>query len=374
MKFRGWILAAVLLTAVFCCGSVQAKAAAWTEENGVWYYLEDSGEKHTGWLSLSGKWYYLEPETGAMVTGWQEIDGEWYYFAGSGRMFTGWQEIGGKWYYFRASGKMQTGWLSLSGSWYYLRESGAMQTGWAQIGGAWYFFAGSGRMQTGWMQSSGKWYYFRASGKMETGWLSLSGSWYYMRTSGAMATGWEQISGNWYYFKDSGKMADDEVLTIGEKRYAFAQGGAWRGEQDPMFFAAYDYAQQFLEPGMTKAQKLRACFDGLADCREKNPWIPHYKGIDWPQRYAEYFYENDAGNCFGFAAAFGYMAKAVGYENVYCCNSGGHGWVEIDGLVYDAEWTRHAEGNYFGRSLSATGGPKYATAITRKAGWQYVKI
>ena len=37
-----------------------------------------------------------------------------------------------------------------------------------------------------------------------------------------------------------------------------------------------------------------------------------------------------AGNCFSYGAAFAYMAKAIGYKNVYCCNSGGHGWAEVD--------------------------------------------
>ena len=234
---------------------------------------------------------------------------------------------------------------------------------------AWHYAESRGE----WKQIDGKWYYYE-NGTALRYWQQIDGKWYHFNAGGAMDTGWRKIGSEWYYFKDSGVMADDECVTVSGKRYAFAAGGAWRGEQNATFFAAYDYAQQFIKPGMTKAQKLRACFDGLSGFNEKNPWIPHYKGYDWPQKYADYFFANDAGNCFGFAAAFGYLAKAVGYENVYCCNSGGHGWVEIDGLVYDAEWTRHASGNYFGRSLSETGGPKYKTAITRTDSWQYVKL
>ncbi len=340
---------------VCLCLPVRAEAAgSWKASGDQWYYRNEDGSYASGWLEIDGAWYYFDEESGAMASGWQEIAGKWYYFGSSGKMRTGWQEISGKWYYFGGNGKMRTGWQ--------------------EIGGKWYYFAASGRMATGWQQISGKWYYLAESGRMMTGWQKIGGRWYHFAAGGAMDTGWRKIGSDWYYFKDSGVMADDECVTVSGKRYAFAAGGAWRGEQNATFFAAYDYAQQFIKPGMTKAQKLRACFDGLSGCKEKNPWIPHYKGYDWPQKYADYFFANDAGNCFGFAAAFGYLAKAVGYENVYCCNSGGHGWVEIDGLVYDAEWTRHASGNYFGRSLSETGGPKYKTAITRTDSWQYVKL
>lgn len=57
--------------------------------------------------------------------------------------------------------------------------------------------------------------------------------------------------------------------------------------------------------------------------------------------YANDMYLRGYGNCFSFASAFAYLAKAIGYENVYCCNSGGHGWAEINGLIYDLEQSKN---------------------------------
>ena len=46
------------------------------------------------------------------------------------------------------------------------------------------------------------------------------------------------------------------------------------------------------------------------------------------------------------------MAKAIGYENVYAISVNGHGWTEINGLVYDAERERHHSGSYYALSYN----------------------
>ena len=45
------------------------------------------------------------------------------------------------------------------------------------------------------------------------------------------------------------------------------------------------------------------------------------------------------GDCFGFGCAFAYLADAVGYTS-YAVSSGGHGWAEVNGRVYDANWAK----------------------------------
>ena len=44
-------------------------------------------------------------------------------------------------------------------------------------------------------------------------------------------------------------------------------------------------------------------------------------------------------DCFGFGCAFAYLANAVGYR-AYAVSSGGHGWAEVDGRVYDPDWAK----------------------------------
>ncbi len=127
---------------------------------------------------------------------------------------------------------------------------------------------------------------------------------------------------------------------------------------------------------MTKEQKLRVCFDYVKRAYpEIKPRIPHYTGMDWPVIYANDMFVRGAGNCCSYAAAFAYMAKAIGYDEVYCCNSGGHGWAEIDGLVYDPEWSKwHHTYNYFALSYNTKTDQDYKGAIGARKPWMRIKI
>lgn len=91
---------------------------------------------------------------------------------------------------------------------------------------------------------------------------------------------------------------------------------------------------------MSPSDKLWTCFEYVMSAYEStgNPRIPHYTEEDWAAVYGyDMFGPTGGGNCFSFAAAFAYLAKACGCEEVYACNSGFHGWAEVDGLVYDPE-------------------------------------
>ena len=84
----------------------------------------------------------------------------------------------------------------------------------------------------------------------------------------------------------------------------------------------------------------------------------------WPALYAnDYFINNGKrGNCFSDACSFAYLAKALGYKNVYACvdtsqtNGSGQCWAEVDGLVYDPLFSE-AKGyyKYFGASYRSYG-------------------
>lgn len=139
--------------------------------------------------------------------GWVQENGKWFYYDQSKNKQSGWVQVNGAWYYLAQDGEMKTGWLNQGGSWYYLTDSGSMKTGWQKVNGTWYYLNGSGAMQTGWLNQSGTWYYLNSSGSMQTGWLSQSGTWYYLTESGSMKTGWYQVSTKWYYSYSSGALA-----------------------------------------------------------------------------------------------------------------------------------------------------------------------
>lgn len=157
--------------------------------------------------------------------------------------------------------------------------------------------------------------------------------------------GWQTIDGTAYYFgnnyaltsrKVNNRRESDECGTMEEKTL-------WR---------AQIIVSQIIKPTMTKREKLWTCFEYVCRNYEDtggHPRVPHYLGMDWPAVYANDMFLDGGGNCCSFAGAFAYLVKACGYE-VYACNSTGHGWVEIDGLVYDPEvYHRQFKTLYFGK-------------------------
>ena len=323
---------------------VHAEESGWEKKDGKWYYHKATGELKTGYLRFGNDMYYLDPESGAMQTGWTQVGKKWYYFS-------------------PATGAMKTGWLKKGKNWYYLNPA-------------------TGVMKTGWLQTDRNvWYYLDpATGAMKTGWKEIKGKWYHFAPSGEMSTCWVGSESAKYFLKNDGSMAVSEVLMLQGKRQGFSGTGLWLGDKSDSFMDAYEKAIKFVnshtDASMSKVKKLRTCFDLFrTDFKEMNPWIPHYKGMDWVEKYANACLDSKTGNCISYGACLGLMARAIGYDDVYGCNSGGHGWVEIDGKVYDPEWTQHRPGNYFGRELRQGDSPNYLGSVARTGNsWQYRKI
>ena len=165
----------------------------------------------------------VEEKTTTQKQGWVQENGKWFFYDQSNNKQSGWVQVNGAWYYLAQDGEMKTGWLNQGGSWYYLTESGSMKTGWQNVNGTWYYLNGSGAMQTGWLNQSGTWYYLNSSGSMQTGWLRQSGTWYYLTESGSMKTGWYQISTKWYYSYSSGALAVNTTVD----GYTVNANGEW---------------------------------------------------------------------------------------------------------------------------------------------------
>ncbi len=206
----------------------------WVEKDGVWYFYDEDGSKHTGWLYLEeeegwGVNYYFD-EDGAMHTGWLELDGSRYYFNESGEMATDITYVpeNKNYFYFDENGAAQTGILDLWGeSAYFDAKTGLLKNSWKKVEGHWYFADRDGRLQTGWLYQANKWYFFDNSGKMQTGWVTSGKTSYYLTESGAMATAWAKVDGKWHYFNNSGVMLTGWVKD-GKKWYYLDKLGAMK--------------------------------------------------------------------------------------------------------------------------------------------------
>ncbi len=164
------------------------------------------------------------------------------------------------------------------------------------------------------------------------------------------------------YFGSNGWLVENKVFTYGNAQ-CIADNRGWArqavSESDKTLVRAYQLVDKVTNNGMTKEQKLRASYNHIRDnYPEYNPRIPHYSGEGWNVTYANDIFINKGGNCLSVAAAVAYMAKAIGFDNVYAVNSTGHGWAEINNRVYDAEWERHNAGSFYNLSYDDTSGGK----------------
>ena len=243
-------------------------------------------------------------------------------------------------------------------------------------------------------------YYY--NGKLASGAINVNGNTLYFE-NGRLRKGYQKIGGKTYYYGSNGNIQKNGIVGSASEGYCYADrngvidfgycngvtdgGSDWNviegratrvsSSSDRTLFRALKLVYRITDSSMTREQKLKACFNHLKNggYTEKNPRIPHYTGMDWPIIYANDIFVDGVGNCISFAAAFCYMAKGIGYTNVYGCNSGGHGWAEVNGLVYDPEWSMHNfDYSYYGMSYDEPCDVHYRSAISAGYAWMHIKI
>lgn len=268
----------VTMAAALSAGMAMTSLAGWKQQNGNWYYYNDSTGRlvQDDWVKSGEKWYYVDG-SGVMktsslidetyyvngngeivVNAWKELadgwdhEGGWRYFGSNGKAYeNGWKQINNVWYHFTDS-IMDTGWLDVDGKTYYLGSSGAMTAGWKKLpdpeddwGEYWFYFGTNGKMVSGGEQTvSGTGYIFDDSGRMLTGWVNPSDytstgrddlstsridSLKYYRSGGQRASGWLELESpddaeeNWYYFKDGRAYSAAYKTTAIGDRYGLAK-------------------------------------------------------------------------------------------------------------------------------------------------------
>ena len=183
---------------------------------------------------------------------------------------------------------------------------------------------------------NGKKRYYR-EGKYLTGFQKIGKNTYYFSSKGYMQTGQLKIKKTTYYFSDKGVL---EGKKTGSGYYY--PSGKKMGKTKALDFSAYQNAREIAAKittsHMTKSQKLERCFKWVMD----KPYVQRrpFKNVSgWPAVFANDHFVYGGGDCISDACAFAYLAKVIGYKNVYVCTdstvAGSHGWAEINGRVFD---------------------------------------
>lgn len=248
-----------------------------------------------------------------------------------------------------------------------------------------------GKYYTGRHKIQGKFYYFSPNnGCMKKNkWVTLNGKRYYFGEDGVGYIGLKKVRGKWYYFSEFGSQRKKKTTVDGITYYMNAAGNVEAYQKDGQFYtpegkamnttsaANYEslqYAKAIVDkittPDMSKSTKLLTCFNWVIKHYYKTTHV-YLRQENWVSMFAnDYLKGGMYGNCFSDACAFAFLAKAIGYENVYVCVDTprvreGHCFTEIDGLFYDPLF---AEAKGFNGNYAAPSGvyslyPLYKEAI-----------
>lgn len=237
----------------------------------------------------------------------------------------------------------------------------AVKNGW-YIYGAKKRYYKNGKYLTGMRKIHGDIYYFSPKGFMRTGWIIYNNKKYYFGSNGIRYSGVKKISGKYYYFSDKGVLRT-KTVKVGNTIYYCTEKGileAWKKGKTIYYpngkkmnsTKAYEYetlqraknvVSKITKPSMSKSEKFETCFRWVMYQHYYDTRRIFYNQTAWPALYANDYLilSGKGGDCFSDACSFAYLAKALGYKNVYVCvdttatDGSGHCWAEIGGRVYD---------------------------------------
>ncbi len=367
----------------FCGDELQEDRAGLLRDGGRWYYTVGGlvAQDYSGFAENSLGWWYVERglvdfERNALIEGRVDgVPGRWYVLGGMVKAdYDGLSAFpAGEAQYVIRDGRLDsgfTGFVRDAGGWRYA-EAGCLRSELTGLvegeldGAAGLWLVREGRVQLDhrglvsldegapWCVSGGL--VETAEGIFHDGdraWLCRGG-----RVDTAARCAWSDGEGDWI-------VRGGEAVPV-------------RSEEERTLFRAMRMVEELTDEGMSREEKLSVCFHAVMDCREYPVRFPHLQTMDWPIVYANDIFEGDGGNCLSFAAAFAYLASAIGYDEVYCCNSGSHGWAEIEGLIYDPEWSRHSGGvDFYALSYDSPMSGTYKSAMLSSVlpGYEWMHI
>lgn len=214
-----------------------------------------------------------------------------------------------------------------------------------------------------WKTSKGRHYYYNARGKKIKGKVKIGSRYYFFDKNGIQRYGWKKIKNDYYFFRISTGTTGAYMLTsttingiaLDASGRASKSGSNLRKLK--LMTEANKIVEKISRPGMNKMQRLRASFDYVKKQYTYYCWREFRNTQDWEKDFAEdMFFRGGRGDCVSYAAAFAYLANAVGMKKVYVICSGGHGWAEIGGKVYDPDWALVSSvDSYFAMSYDLSG-------------------
>lgn len=205
--------------------------------------LVDDMKTYCGFLEVNGELYFLENGIGNTYIGTTKINdegradenGSYYYLDESGKVMTGKQWVGSYLqsfskfplptgnYEFDENGKMYDGIVAKEDGTYYYQQGRAVAAGWVKDGNDYYVFSDGGKALVGrnwigtYLNETSKDPYkvgnfiFDKTGKLANGVAETDDGWYYCVNGVGKEAGLVKIDGNYYLAETNGKLATGYV-------------------------------------------------------------------------------------------------------------------------------------------------------------------
>lgn len=222
------------------------------------------------------------------------------------------------------------------------------------------FAAGADDSPVQWIEKSSR-IYCKVNGAVQKDGLhTINGKTYLFDAKGRQLTGWHKVGKSYCYFtvanKAKGSMVTGKVVN-GVR--LDKQGRAVLNEQTEAELKVLVKATAFVEsntkPTWSQKKKLRTCFNLLRDKYSERAFRGFSSKSGWQRAFALDIFNKKSGSCHSYAAAFAYIANAIGCTSCKVVSSGGHSWAEVDGKVYDPEWAKHCRVDLFAFPYARSG-------------------
>ena len=193
---------------------------------------------------------------------------------------------------------------------------------------------------------------------------------YLFDKKGRQLTGWHKVGKDYRFFtvaaKAKGAMVSGKVVNgVKLDKSGRATLTSETRAELKVLVKATDFVEQHTKATWSQQKKLRTCFNLLRDKYSERTFRSFSAKSGWNRSFALDIFTKKSGNCHSYAAAFAYIANAIGCKTCKVVSSGGHSWAEVNGNVYDPEWAKHCKVDLFAFPYSKSGwggSPRYKSA------------
>lgn len=211
--------------------------------------------------------------------------------------------------------------------------------------------------KNGLKQENGKYYYYKKGAKVKKTWITIGKKEYYFQSDGSAAIGWTKIGKKIYYFTAKGikvKNKNVDGVKLNQKGEVSISN-----ERAAMLVKAQSAVAKITKSSQSKAQKLKACYADIRNCEYAGKFVST-DTAGWEVWYASDMLDSRKGNCYSYAAAFGMLARACGFDAKIVtgqiskdgAQAINHAWVEIGGKLYDPQTEKIMSIDLYGKNYA----------------------